>query len=68
MNIRPNLLKTFLAVAHSRSFTRAATDVHLAQSSVSDQIQLLETDLGTNLFVRSKAGLELTPAGAVLKP
>lgn len=61
-NIRPSFLKTFLAVAHSRSITRAATEVHLAQSSVSDQIQHLESELGTPLFTRAKAGRDLTPA------
>lgn len=65
MNIRPSFLKTFLAVAQHRNITRAATDVHLAQSSVSDQIQLLESELGTSLFTRSKVGLDLTPAGEV---
>jgi DNA-binding transcriptional LysR family regulator len=68
MKLRPSLLKTFLAVAHSGNITRAAASVHLSQSSVSDQVQSLETELGTNLFIRCKTGLELTPAGEVLKP
>lgn len=67
MIMRPGLLRTFLAVASSRSITRAAVEVHLAQSSVSDQVQLLETELDANLFTRSKTGVELTPAGKVLK-
>lgn len=62
------LLKTFLAVARSRNITRAAETVHLAQSSVSDQIQSLEAELGAALFTRSKTGLDLTPAGLALKP
>lgn len=66
--MHPRLLKTFLAVARSRSITRAAEVVHLAQSSVSDQIQALETELGATLFTRAKSGLELTPAGLALKP
>src|ERR1700730_4047723 len=66
--MRPRLLKTFLAVARSRNVTRAAEEIHLAQSSVSDQIQSLEADLGTSLFTRSKLGLELTRAGETLKP
>ncbi|TPI33020.1 LysR family transcriptional regulator [Mesorhizobium sp. B3-2-1] len=66
--MHPRLLKTFLAVARSRNITRAAETVHLAQSSVSDQIQSLEAELGAVLFARSKAGLELTPAGLALKP
>ncbi|MET2825533.1 LysR family transcriptional regulator [Mesorhizobium shangrilense] len=66
--MHPRLLKTFLAVARSRNITRAAEAVHLAQSSVSDQIQSLEAELGAALFTRSKVGLELTPAGQALKP
>ncbi|MBB3611108.1 LysR family transcriptional regulator [Rhizobium sp. BK602] len=66
--MHPRLLKTFLAVARNRNFTRAAEAVHLAQSSVSDQIQSLETELGTELFIRSRSGLELTAAGEALRP
>ncbi|SDA97481.1 LysR family transcriptional regulator [Mesorhizobium qingshengii] len=66
--MHPRLLKTFLAVARSRNITRAAEAVHLAQSSVSDQIQVLEAELGAALFTRAKTGLELTPAGRALKP
>lgn len=65
--MHPRLLKTFLAVARSRNITRAAQEVHLAQSSVSDQILSLEAELGTSLFVRSKLGLTLTPAGRTFK-
>jgi DNA-binding transcriptional LysR family regulator len=66
--MHPRLLRTFLAVARSRNITRAAEAVNLAQSSVSDQLQTLEAELGAALFTRSKAGLELTPAGLALKP
>lgn len=66
--MHPRLLRTFLAVARSRNITRAAEEVHLAQSTVSDQIQSLETEFGTDLFIRSKRGLELTRAGETLKP
>jgi DNA-binding transcriptional LysR family regulator len=65
--MHPRLLKTFLAVASSQNVTRAAKQVHLAQSSVSDQIQVLETELGAELFVRTRQGLFLTPAGEALK-
>lgn len=66
--MHPRLLKTFLAVARSRNITRAAEAVNLAQSSVSDQIQSLEAELGAALFTRSKSGLEPTAAGLALKP
>ena len=66
--MHPRLLKTFLAVARNRNFTRAAEEVHLAQSSVSDQIQSLEAELGAALFIRSRSGLGLTAAGEALRP
>ncbi|MBI3432037.1 MAG: LysR family transcriptional regulator [Hydrogenophilales bacterium] len=56
-------LKTFAAVASTLSFTRAAEQVHLVQSSVTEQIQALETELGTPLFDRSRRKLSLTGAG-----
>jgi DNA-binding transcriptional LysR family regulator len=65
--VHPRLLKTFLAVARTSNITRASEQIHLAQSSVSDQIQTLETEFGTALFLRGKAGLKLTPAGEALK-
>lgn len=66
--MNPRLLKTFLAVARTGNVTRAALEVNLAQSSVSDQIQALEAELGASLFTRSRQGLALTPAGEALKP
>ncbi|MFC5743735.1 LysR family transcriptional regulator [Dyella tabacisoli] len=60
-------LKTFLAVASSLSFTRAAEQVHLAQSSVTEQIQALEADLGAALFDRTQRRLRLTEAGKRLR-
>jgi LysR family transcriptional regulator, glycine cleavage system transcriptional activator len=39
-------LEVFVAVARARSFTRAAGDLHLSQSAVSQQIAALETELG----------------------
>lgn len=64
--MNPKLLKTFLAVARLQNATRAAEEVNLAQSSVSDQIQSLETELGASLFHRSPQGLRLSAAGEVL--
>lgn len=67
IDVHPRLLRTFLAVERSGNITRAAREVHLAQSSVSDQIQSLEAELGTSLFTRSKSGLSPTAAGETLK-
>lgn len=59
-------LRTFLAVASTLSFTKAGRQVHLAQSSVTEQIQALEEDLGAALFERSQRKLKLTDAGETL--
>src|SRR5882757_7280417 len=56
-------LKTFAAVASTLNITRAGEKVHLAQSSVTEQIQSLEADLGAPLFDRSRHRLRLTEAG-----
>jgi DNA-binding transcriptional LysR family regulator len=57
---------TFRAVAHARSFSRAAERMSLTQPSVSHQIALLETEIGVRLLDRGRGGLRLTEAGAVL--
>jgi len=59
-------LKTFLAVAQERSFSRAAAKVHRTQPAVSQAIRRLETDLGEQLFDRSSKSGTLTDAGKVL--
>src|SRR5215467_13936878 len=56
-------LRTFVAVASTLNLTRAGEKLHLAQSSVTEQIQSLESDLGTALFDRSKRKWLLTAAG-----
>ncbi|MBE2244670.1 MAG: LysR family transcriptional regulator [Burkholderiaceae bacterium] len=65
MNLRQ--LTYFEQVAELQSFTRAAGVLHVAQPSLSRQIQLLEHDLGVLLFVRSDKGVKLTEAGVALQ-
>ena len=60
-------LKTFLAVAQERSFSRAAAKVHRTQPAVSQAIRRLEVDLGEQLFDRSSKSGTLTDAGKVLQ-
>jgi len=60
------LLRTFQALAATRSFTRAAELVGRTQSAVSQQIQRLEEIVGQPLVVRSRRQLQLTTAGEVL--
>jgi DNA-binding transcriptional LysR family regulator len=56
-------LKIFCAVAETGSFTAAAEKVHNVQSNVTMRIKELESELGQQLFVRSKGGVMLTSAG-----
>lgn len=56
-------LKTFRVVARTLSFTRAARELRLVQSSVSAQIQALETSLDIKLFERMGRTIRLTSAG-----
>jgi DNA-binding transcriptional LysR family regulator len=60
------VLKTFLAVAQERSFSRAAAKVHRTQPAVSQAIRRLEVDLGEQLFDRSSKSGTLTEAGRLL--
>ena len=59
-------LEVFAAVARERNFTRAAHELHLSQSAVSQQIAALESDVGAQLFDRSRRRVSLTPAGVAL--
>ena len=59
-------LKTFVRVARTLNFSEAARQIHRTQSSVTEQMQALEADLGVALFDRSNRKLALTAAGACL--
>src|SRR5712691_11277447 len=62
-----NALKIFLAVAHERSFSRAAAKVHRTQPAVSQAVRRLEVDLGEQRFDRSSKNGTLTEAGRMLQ-
>ncbi|MFD8612310.1 LysR family transcriptional regulator [Streptomyces sp. NPDC059631] len=66
MDIDTRLLRYFNAVAEEGNLTRAAQRLFIAQPSLTKQIKQLESNLGLELFVRSRAGMELTPAGRAL--
>jgi DNA-binding transcriptional LysR family regulator len=57
------LLKTFLEVARTRHFGKAADRLCVTQSAVSARIKLLEGTLGVELFTRKRNDIQLTPAG-----
>src|SRR5205809_760902 len=60
-------LRIFLAVAHERSFSRAAAKVHRTQPAVSQAVRRLELELGEQLFDRSSKNGTLTEAGRMLE-
>lgn len=59
-------LYAFWMVARAGSFTRAARQMHVAQSAVSAQVSALEAYLETPLMVRGHRTVELTPVGQQL--
>ncbi|MFP8779515.1 LysR substrate-binding domain-containing protein [Hydrogenophaga sp. RWCD_12] len=59
-------LRAFEAVARHLNFRAAAEELSLTQSAVSRQIQALEDEVGTALFLRHTRAVELTSAGSIL--
>jgi DNA-binding transcriptional LysR family regulator len=63
MDIRQ--LRYFITVAEHLNFTKAANQLYVAQSAISQQIADLEDQVGVKLFIRNKRSVKLTPAGSV---
>lgn len=59
-------LRYFVTVAEELNITRAAEKLNMSQPPLSNQIKLLENELGTLLFIRGKRRLTITEAGEVL--
>ena len=52
-------LRTFIALAQIKNFTKTAQQLFVAQSTVTNRIRDLETELGKSLFVRNHKQVEL---------
>jgi len=60
-------LRYFVQVSDSRSFSKAANFLRIGQPALSRCIQQLEEELGVQLFQRTRRGVEMTPAGQILR-
>ena len=56
-------LTYIIAIAEQKNMTRAARELFVTQSSLSQHLSRLEKELGTPLFFRARNELALTPAG-----
>ena len=56
-------LLAFEAAGRLQSFTLAARELNMTQAALSKQIQRLEADVGSRLFVRAHRAVHLTPEG-----
>jgi DNA-binding transcriptional LysR family regulator len=59
------MIKSFLVLAKTSSFTEAARQSFFTQQAISKRIAKLEQELGTTLFIRLHNGVQLTPEGEV---
>lgn len=61
-------LRTFLEVAKTRHFGKAAENLFLTQSAISARIRFLEDAVGEPLFIRQRNNIQLSPTGEKLIP
>jgi len=66
MNLQIDYLKTFIALAETKGFTKAGVQVNKSQSAVSMQIKRLEDEVGKKLLQRIGKTVKPTPEGNML--
>src|SRR5262245_54064307 len=59
-------LRAFESAARHLNFTKAANELHVTQSALSQRIGALESELGFPLFLRRGRQIELTPRGGAI--
>ena len=67
LDIHTRQLRYFMELAKCLNFTKAATNLYIAQPALSQQIADLEKQLGVTLFERNSRSVVLTPAGEILR-
>lgn len=63
MNISTNQIEVFLAIANSKSISKAAKSLYISQASASTMLTNMEKELGVTLVQRSNHGVTLTDDG-----
>jgi DNA-binding transcriptional LysR family regulator len=66
MRLSSNQLEAFYEAAQTLNFSRAAKNLHITQSALSQRILNLESQLELSLFVRDSSGMRLTDSGHAL--
>ncbi|MDR0852451.1 MAG: LysR family transcriptional regulator [Clostridiales Family XIII bacterium] len=63
MDIRQ--LNYIITLGKHLNFTRASEELHIAQTTLSQQISVMENQMGVRLFDRNNRSVKLTPAGDI---
>ncbi len=58
-------IEYFMSVAEHRNFSSAARALYVSQPAISQQLSMMEQELGYTLFVRNKRFVALTPSGQI---
>lgn len=66
MKISPQQIEAFNFAARENSFSKAAAELGVTQSAITQHVARLERSMGVQLFVRKRTGLELTRPGREL--
>ncbi len=66
MNVDISLYRVFCFVARYNNISKAAEELFVSQSAVTQSIKKLESEIGDVLFYRTRKGVELTESGKIL--
>ncbi len=68
MNFDTSQLRAFVTVSELKSFSKASDRLYRVQSAISQQIQKLEKQVDSVLFIRNRSGVKLTAQGEAFLP